>query len=182
MKLEKAEGGKSINWVGATLTALDVLSGVGAANAGAGTRHSGKLLHTCRFKAALRWIEALLREVNQHHYRAFYQHGALQSRPRLQPTPRPGGVLRAEGRPTECFSPMPPPAALARFKAETGLSKFNTAWEGQAPLIVIRSASEGQVGQHRRPVHDRQCQGNVCRAEHSGERIRIGPSRSRSTG
>ena len=201
VKLEKAEGGKSINWVGATITAVDkdeevvvtipkekveklqattlnflkrpvvghrqlrsfagslsfvaglvphlrpflstfwaVLAGVGAANDGAGTRHSGKLLHTRRFKAALRWIEALLRGAPAPLTRTLSAR-FTEVKATITTDASPwgiGGVMRVEGCTPQCFSSPIPAEALKRFKAQTGLSKFNTVWEGLALLVAFR--------------------------------------------
>ena len=201
VKLEKAEGGKSINWVGATITAVDkdeevvvtipkekveklqattlnflkrpvvghrqlrsfagslsfvaglvphlrpflstfwaVLAGVGAANDGAGTRHSGKLLHTRRFKAALRWIEALLRGAPAPLTRTLSAR-FTEVKAIITTDASPwgiGGVMRVEGCTPQCFSSPIPAEALKRFKAQTGLSKFNTVWEGLALLVAFR--------------------------------------------
>eukprot|EP00435_Cladocopium_sp_Y103_P068903 s1426_g32.t1 len=201
VKLEKAEGGKSINWVGATLvvdhearevtvsipkekveklqettscflkrpvvghrqlrsyagslsfvaglvphlrpflsTIWAALAGVSTANDGAPKGHSGKLLHTRRFKAALRWIEALLRGEPAPLSRVLSAK-YIETEATITTDASAwgvGGVLRVNGRPLECFSSPIPKAALERFKAEIGKSKYNTVWEGLALLIAFR--------------------------------------------
>eukprot|EP00435_Cladocopium_sp_Y103_P048501 s1115_g14.t1 len=160
VKLEKAEGGKAISWVGATLVVdheskevtisipkekveklqetthcflkrpchrqlrsyagslsfvaglvphlrpflssiWAALAGVSAANDGAPKRHSGKLLHTRRFKAALRWIEALLRGKPAPLSRVLSAK-FIETEATITTDASPwgvGGVLRVNGRP-----------------------------------------------------------------------------------
>ena len=201
VKLEKAEGGKKISWVGATIEASDqqrevtitipkdkveklqattqeflrrpvaghkqirsyagslsfiagliphlrpflaslwaVLSVGKSMNDGAGTRRSGKLIHTRRIRPALRWMEALLRGSPAPLARtlsAFYSDIKATITTDASPWGI-GGVLKINDKAVECFSSPIPQGVLEKFKAQTGNSKFNTLWEGLALLVAFR--------------------------------------------
>lgn len=201
VKLEKAEGGKKISWVGATIEVSDqqrevtitipkdkveklqattqeflrrpvaghkqirsyagslsfiagliphlrpflaslwaVLSVGKSMNDGAGTRRSGKLIHTRRIRPALRWMEALLRGSPAPLARtlsAFYSDIKATITTDASPWGI-GGVLKINDKAVECFSSPIPQGVLEKFKAQTGNSKFNTLWEGLALLVAFR--------------------------------------------
>ena len=197
VKLSKAEGGKRIGWVGATLELDDrekvvrvsipaakvakiqettqlllkrpvagqrqlrayagslsfiaglvphlrpflaslwaVLSGTSAGKA----QHSGKLVHLRRIRPALKWIEALVKGEPAPLHRTLESHIPV-ARAEVVTDASPwgiGGVLKIGGRNAKYFSCEIPQEALRRFKAQTGLSKYNTLWEGLALLVAFR--------------------------------------------
>ena len=94
------------------------------------SRPSGKLLHTRRFRPALKWIDALLRGNPAPLSRT------LESK--VTAVKAIGAVLRIAHVPVECFASPISASALAKFKAETGNSKYNTLWEGLALLVAFR--------------------------------------------
>ena len=202
VKLSKAEGGKSIGWVGAKLELDDaeksvrvtipagkvskiqdsaqqflrkpvigkrqlrsyagalsfvaglvphlrpflsslwaVLGGGTSANDGAGkAQHSGKLVHTRRIRPALRWIEALVKGRPAPLQRTLEsQIPGMEAEVVNDASPwRIGGVLKIGNANRKCFSSAIPTEALRRFKAQLGLSKYNTLWEGLALLVAFR--------------------------------------------
>ena len=114
-----------------------VLSGT-SANDGAGkAQHSGKLVHLRRIRPALKWIEALVKGEPAPLHRTLESH-IPEARAEVVTDASPwgiGGVLKIEGRNAKYFSSEIP---QERFKAQTGLSKYNTLWEGLALLVAFR--------------------------------------------
>ena len=197
VKLAKAEGGKTISWVGAKLDLNDkdqtvrvtipqdkvakiqettqlflkrpvvgqkqlrsyagmlsfvalrpflaslwaVLGKDTSANDGAGkVSHSGKLVHTRRIKPALRWIEALVKGRPAPLCRTL-ESLVPEVLAEIVTDASPwgiGGTLKVGGHTLHYFSSSIPEGALSRFKAQTGLSKYNTLWEGLALLVAFR--------------------------------------------
>eukprot|EP00435_Cladocopium_sp_Y103_P021280 s2656_g5.t1 len=200
IKLDKAEGGKVIHWVGAKVTVDDnkknvtvsipedkiekvqgttqeflrrpvvghkqlrsytgslsfiaglvphlrpflsslwaVLTSGSIANDGA-SRPSGKLLHTRRFRPAVKWIEALLQGGPAPLERTLEsKYTSITATITTDASPWGiGGVLRIGKDPVECFASPIPSAALTKFKAAIGNSKYNTLWEGLALLVAFR--------------------------------------------
>ena len=117
------------------------VGGGSSANDGVGkAQHSGKLVHIRRIRPALRWIEALVKG------QPAPLHRTLESKiPEVRAEVITdasawgiGGVLSIDGTKVRYFTSPIPDEALRRFKAQTGLSKYNALWEGLALLVAFR--------------------------------------------
>lgn len=118
-----------------------VLGGSGGTNDGAHLRPSGKLLHTRRIRPALLWVRALLKGEPAPLTRVLTSR-FTKTRATIITDASPwgiGGVLRINEEAVECFAEPIPKEVLDRFKAQVGLSKFNTLWEGLALLVAFRT-------------------------------------------
>ena len=114
------------------------LSSVGSANDG--SKKSGKLVHTRRFRAALVWIKALLGG-EPAPMRRTLRAASININAEIVTDACPfglGGLLRVDGKVVECFA-VPICTDLERkFKAKKGESKWNTLFEAVALLAAAR--------------------------------------------
>ena len=111
----------------------------GSTNEGRPLKQARKLIHVRRIGPALRWVRALLSS-GKTIERVFYASPPTSSL-EIVTDASPwgmGAVCREAGRPTAYFGTHIPDSVLSRFKAERGIPKYNTLWEGLALLTAFR--------------------------------------------
>ncbi|CAE7938036.1 unnamed protein product, partial [Symbiodinium necroappetens] len=108
-------------------------------NEGKPLRRTRHLIHVKRVSPALRWVRALLsgRTTIERVFYADPPHSDLEIVTDASPWGM-GAIRRVGGKPTGYYYTHIPDAVLHKFKAERGLPKYNTLWEGLALLAAFR--------------------------------------------
>ncbi|CAE7663019.1 Eef2k, partial [Symbiodinium necroappetens] len=115
-------------------------------NEGKPLRRTRHLIHVKRVSPALRWVRALLsgRTTIERVFYADPPHSDLEIVTDASPWGM-GAIRRVGGKPTGYYYTHIPDTVLHKFKAERGLPKYNTLWEGLALLAAFRSDNLGFV-------------------------------------
>ena len=108
-------------------------------NEGRPLRRTRHLIHVKRVSPALRWVRALLsgRTTIERVFYADPPRSDLEIVTDASPWGM-GAIRRVGGKPTGYYYTHIPDAVLYKFKAERGLPKHNTLWEGLALLAAFR--------------------------------------------